>query len=235
MSTPAHEIVAALERLRVIPDQVFELRVPKLPGRGKGYTAAGWFDDYAKLATAALDMERRGAPGIYVTLNPCNPALLGRANNRLIEYIESTTADKDIIRRAWLPIDCDPVRLAGISSDNAELEAARLRIIEVERWLSQELGTEPGIRAFSGNGWHMLYRVDLPNDDQSTAFIKRVIDAAAQKFNSGTVHIDETVFNAGRIWKLYGTLARKGDQVQRLGRVHRRARILQGGFDASNN
>ncbi len=44
------------------------------------------------------------------------------------------------------------------------------------------------------------------------------------------VSIDTTVGNAARIWKLYGTTARKGDEVYRLGRVHRTSRILKKGF-----
>src|SRR5690606_35176286 len=114
--------------------QVVELRVPNMPGRYRNFTVAGWFDDPAKLAQAAAQIERQRPPGIYVTLNPCNPALLCRGYNRIVEHPKATTADHDIIRRVWLPIDADPVRPAGTSSSPDEIEAARERIIQVETW-----------------------------------------------------------------------------------------------------
>jgi len=225
------EIVKALNVLRVDANHVLELRAPEVPRRyGKAGSVAGWFDDMTKLADAAVRLEDQGAAGIYVTLNPCNPALLARACNRVVEFPKATTADHDIARRVWLPLDIDPVRPAGISSSPAELEAARLRGVEVAAWLQQKLQADPTIWACSGNGHHLLYRVDLPNDDNATTWVKGLINQAADLFSDDQVSIDRTVFNAARIWKLYGTLARKGDEVQRLGRVHRRAHILSEGF-----
>lgn len=221
------EIRSALEILRVEPEQVIELRAPEVPQRyGRPATVAGWFDDLDALAAAAVELEDRGATAVYTTLNVVNPALLARACNRLVEHPKATTSDKDIIRRAWLPIDIDPARPAGISSDKAELLLARARALEVAGWLTEQLQAEPAVWAFSGNGWHLLFRADMPNADESTTIVKNIIDGAADRFSDEQVHVDRTVFNAGRIWKLYGTTARKGDQVARLGRVHRRARIL---------
>lgn len=232
MSFPASVIRSALERLRVDPEQVIELRVPCVPQRyGKPKTVAGWFDDLDKLAAAAVQLEERGAAGIYITLNVVNPALLARAYNRLDEYPKATTSDADIVRRVWLPLDFDPVRPAGISSTDAELDTAKARALDAVEWLNRELKDRPAIWAFSGNGYHVLYRVDLPNNGRNTERVKRVINTTAERFSDGAVSVDRTVFNAGRIWKLYGTLARKGDAVPALGRIHRRACILKEGFE----
>lgn len=214
------------------PEQVIELRAPSVPQRyGKPKAVAGWFDDLDKLAAVAVQLEERGAAGIYTTLNVVNPALLARAYNRLDEHPKATTSDADIVRRVWLPLDFDPVRPAGISSTDAELDAAKARALDAVAWLDGELKDLPAGWAFSGNGYHALYRVDLPNDGRSTETVKRVIDTTAERFTDGAVSVDRTVFNAGRIWKLYGTLARKGDAVPALGRVHRRACILKEGFE----
>ncbi len=181
----------------------------------------------AKLADAALSLEKRRAQGIYITLNEINPALLARANNRLLDRPESTTADDDVIRRLWLPFDVDPVRPAGVSASPAELEAAKARAKVLEAWLRDELGGDPDLRAFSGNGFHLLYRIDLPNTDESTRYVKGIIEAAAGRFDDELVSIDRAVFNAARVWKLPGTTARKGDEVSSQGRLHRRARLLR--------
>jgi len=222
-------IRAGIEALRSEPDQCFELRAPKVPGRGK-CVAAGYFDDTAKMAEAALRLEERGVHGVYMLLNPANPALLARCYNRVVDYAELLTSDHDITRRAWLPVDVDPVRPAGISSNDEELEHARRLIIEVEQWMNEKVGEPPAVRACSGNGWHGLWQINLPNDPASLAIVKGLIDEAARKFNNDRAHVDGTVANAARIWKAYGTRARKGDEVERLGRVHRRAYILEGGF-----
>jgi len=225
-------VLAALEQLRVTPDQVIELRGLGIPTRyGRPRTAAGWFDDLSALARAACELEARGAQ-VYVTLNPVNPALLARAFNRVVDFPKHTTTDHDVIWRAWLPIDIDPVRPAGTSSSEPELDAARTRALAAAEWLTKQLGEPPRIWACSGNGYHMLFRIDLPNDDKATAMVKGVLDQTAERFSDEQVNVDRTVYNAARIWRLYGTINRKGDSVERLGRVHRRAVILKEGFSS---
>src|SRR5208337_1106954 len=81
------------------------------------------------------------------------------------------------------------------------------------------------IMADSGNGGHLLYRVDLASDKESQALITRVFQALAQRFTDATVKLDTDVSNAARIWKVYGTLACKGDATAE--RPHRYARLLE--------
>src|SRR5262245_30023658 len=71
---------------------------------------------------------------------------------------------------------------------------------------------------------HLLYAVDLPNDDAATMLLENVLKALAGRFNDGRVKVDQSVFNAGRVVKAYGTVARKGDDVPE--RPHRLSRIL---------
>lgn len=198
---------------------VAELRIPNTP-RG---TVSGYFNDLDKLAAAAGQWSGK-APGIYFTLNPVTPALLARANNHLVEHAKQTTSDSDTLRRGWLPLDFDPVRPSGISSTDAEHETALARARECAAWL-RSLGFGAVILADSGNGAHVLVRIDLPNDATSTALIKRCLAAVALRFSDETVSVDLSVFNAARIWKCYGTLACKGDSTPE--RPHRIARIIE--------
>jgi hypothetical protein len=148
---------------------------------------------------------------------------LGRAYNRLKEKAEYATADTNILRRKWLPIDLDPVRPAGISSSDEEHMAAILRA----RAISDEMAREWGrpILADSGNGAHLLYRIDLPNDPQALKWISDVLAELDRRFSDNCVKVDLTSANAARIWKAYGTVARKGDNI--AGRQHRVSRILE--------
>ncbi len=184
------------------------------------HTASGYFDDPQKLAKALDDI--RSAKGIYITLNPVNRALLARAQNRLRKAPKGeSTTDHDVVARRWLPIDCDPVRPSGISSSGEEHEAALQRVRDISRYL-KALGFPPPIAADSGNGAHLLYRIDLPADDGG--LVQRCLDSLADRFTDGKVTIDTGVFNPARIWKLYGTLACKGDHT--VERPHRMAHIL---------
>lgn len=212
-------IRTALE-VMVAPGSVVEIRVLKADGRKR--TDSGYFDDIDKAAEIAARYDSRAA-GIYHTLNPVELALLARAANRIREGADITTGDIDIIRRCWLPIDFDPVRPAGISSSEVEHTAALDRAAACRSWLCSRGWPEP-LFADSGNGAHLLYRVDLPNDASSRELVKACLDALAHTFTDESVVVDRGVHNAGRIWKLYGTLARKGDST--TDRPHRRSAII---------
>ena len=78
-----------------------------------------------------------------------------------------------------------------------------------------------------GNGHHLVYAIDLPNDAVSRDLVKAMLGSpgsiavpARPRLRSTT-----TVFNASRIVKLYGTAARKGDAT--ADRPHRISRVLQ--------
>lgn len=199
--------------------QVVELRA--LKGRE---TISGYFDDREALVHEANKLDKRGYT-VYVPLNEVDPALLARAANRTRKvYREPTTSDNDIVRRRWLPLDFDPVRPSGVSSTDEEKKAALLRAREVWDYLKGQGWPEP-IVGDSGNGTHLLYRVDLPNDRESLELVKGVLEALDFKFSDEAVEVDTAICNAARIWKLYGTMARKGDYTE--DRPHRRSRLLK--------
>lgn len=102
-------------------------------------TISGYFDNFIKLADA-IEEHSGDYEGIYVSLNSVNPALLARANKHAKEYAQATTTDRDIVRRAWLLIDIDPVRPAGVSSSDLEKEAARVKARAVRAWLAGAVG-----------------------------------------------------------------------------------------------
>ncbi len=225
--------VARFLHLLTQPGDVFEVRAPKcLERRGATYTStvSGYFP-HASIETAAgliaeLD-ESALAPGVYITLNPIKPDLLARAANRLKRRAPETTADSDILARRWLLIDVDPVRPSGVSATDEELELARQRATAIWVFLSLQDWPEP-IVAMSGNGYHLLYRIDLPAGDSD--LVRRVLAAIADHFDDERVRIDRSVHNPARITKIIGTMARKGDDLPAgegiAARPHRRSKLI---------
>lgn len=211
---------------------VFEIRVldasnVRCDGRPEGRNATffGFFDSTetaANVVHAALS--KADWTGAYVTMNPVRSDLLARAANRLRQAGKKggSASDVDVPRRRHIVFDFDPVRPAGISSTDDEKAAAQVLAHRVRLYLSGIGWPEP-IVADSGNGWHLLYAVDLPGDDGG--LVKACLEALAARFNSDETKVDTTVFNPARITKLYGTLARKGDHTPE--RPHRMSRIVE--------
>ena len=184
-------------------------------------TKYGYFNDLETAAYAAAAISDRGAKGVYVTLNPVNEALIARTNNKIKTAGKDTslTTDKDTARRAWLPIDIDVERGSGISASEKERAAARKIGRSVWEYLQAEGFPDP-IMADSGNGVHLLYKIDLAVDDDTVA---RVLNVLSFLFDEKKVSVDRKVYNPSRIWKLYGTAARKGESTR--DRPHRYARV----------
>ncbi|HVU66417.1 MAG TPA: hypothetical protein VHD63_04780, partial [Ktedonobacteraceae bacterium] len=170
-SQPAPALVDAAEVRRALqvltmPEQVMELRILGAKTAASArypYQASGYFNTADPLIKALAGL--RGAKGIYLTLQPCNPVLLARAHNRLRTVEEmrqaAATSDQHIIRLRWLLIDLDPDRPAGISSSEAEHQAALHHARTIRDTLHEEGWPDP-VEADSGNGAHLLYAIDLP-------------------------------------------------------------------------
>jgi len=204
------------------PGQVVEVRALT-----DQFTHSGYFSDHDALIRAVEPLDTdNSVHGIYVTLNEVNPALLSRRANRIKMRLgkkDSTTSDVDILRRCWLPIDIDPLRPSGVSSTDEEHGLALAKAEEVARWIGG-LGFPEPVRADSGNGAHLLYRIDLANDEAATVLVKACLTTLDALFSDERVSVDTANFNAARIWKLYGAISRKGDNTPE--RPHRRSRIL---------
>jgi len=195
-----------------IESDIVEIRAPKA-GKYKKDTISGYFrvSDGQEIVRALQELSGT-CDGVYVTLNPCKDALLARANNRLDYKASITTADHDILQRVHLLVDIDPVRPAGISASDEEIAKAREITVSVFKHL-KALGWATPLTAKSGNGFHLIYNIDLPNDKESAELVSAVLKTLAARFDTEFAKVDTTVFNAARIVKAYGTLAAKGDST----------------------
>lgn len=213
-------------------DCVFELRALKKKGRFTE-TRSGFYDaDHLRqMATDAIRLERQGMNGVYWTLNPVDRQLHAIRENREDQAGDGESAgDVHILRRRYLLIDFDPKRHPKISSSDAEKELARTVCMAVQAFL-KSLGWPEPVVADSGNGFHLLYYIDLPTDDRIESdadprgIVERCLKALAHQYSTNSVTVDAGNWNPARICKLYGTASRKGTSTQE--RPHRRSRLLE--------
>src|SRR5262249_28744869 len=149
--------------------------------------------------------------------------LLARSFNRVTSYAKQTATDSHILRRHYALIDCDAVRVTGISATDSEHNYAIERLYHADDFLRAEGFPTLGL-GDSGNGGHGLLGLDLPNDDHSRRLLKALLIFLAERFDDEHAHIDQGVDNAARLAKVYGTPVRKGDSLP--DRPHRLARWL---------
>jgi predicted transcriptional regulator len=206
--------------------QTGDIREGRILNAGKFRTISGYFDDAGVMTDAVVGFADEPFPAYYFTLNPVRRDLFARSANKFTKYAKETTADADIIKRQWLPIDLYPIRPAGISSNEEEHAAAIQKATDIREWLISK-GWQAGafILADSGNGGHLAAKIDLPNDEASRDLVKSCLEALDATFSDDIVKVDTTTYNAARIWKIYGTAARKGSDTD--DRPHRIAKILE--------
>lgn len=233
----------AVDFLTAIMDdgQVYALRV--LYGEGGKKTGfEGLFKSPASMAREVVRADRnpreifragrgnvRELPfGIYVVPQPANPALVARMGLEKVQKLEDNgLKDHEVSARRALTLDIDSIKaggISGISASDEERAAALALTGDVDGFLSQRGWAAP-IVASSGNGGHLVYRLDLPNDKAAHDMVKAVILTLREVFKDDTRgDIDETVHNAARLWKVPGSIARKGLDTEE--RPHRMAELL---------
>lgn len=184
-------------------------QVVGLPG-AKAVTLAG--GDLDGLCAAVEGMP--SGFGVYLEVNPVREGLTSKAKAA------------DVVKRRWLFIDVDPLKAGGFEKHpateeekNGALEAAQ----EVFDHLTLSGWPAPAVMD-SGNGWYLLYRIDLPNDEASRALIKAVLYRLAELVADRPCSFDKSVHNADRLAKVPGTWARKGAESE--GRPYRPCKIL---------
>ena len=190
----------------------------------KGATVLGYFNNKAKAARVIKLLDKDKAKIICVTLNKISPDLLARSKNRL-QNGGSVKGSKvsEVTQYKFLFIDFDPIRLSDISSNKTEKLEAKKSVKKVMNYLGN-IGWPDPLLADSGNGYHLLFRVDMSNTSENSQILEKVLMIMSSKFSNDKVDIDKSVSNPNRLIKVYGVKARKGDPTD--DRPHRRSKII---------
>lgn len=185
-------------------------------------TYSGYFTDIENLLTAIKPYDNCN---IYFTLNKIDDACYSREqHDRIVIKPKSTTSDKEIIARDWILIDIDCEKPSDTNSTDEEKAAARLIGNQVYKFLSNE-GFNEGVACDSANGFHLLYRCAMLNNEKNTETVKNFLQMLDVLFSTDKVKIDTTTFNASRICKLYGCISRKGSNTK--SRPQRESKIIK--------
>lgn len=199
--------------------QLFEIRVLC----GNKATFSGYFKD-ADILISELAKENFQDCNAYITLNHLNPACYDRTQRDcFVKNPKATTSDNDVEGFEWLMIDLDPKRPTGTSSTDAQIDSAKRVGNEIYRFM-KGIGFNSPISGFSGNGVHLLYRVNLKNDSERKKLLEKSLKVLNMLFSTDEIDVDMKNFNPSRICKLYGTLAQKGSNTKE--RPHRMSRII---------
>lgn len=186
--------------------------------------AVGYFDNW-EAALRAVENEPSQYKAAYFTLNPLKLPAEIPVNPQALTPSRNAAGASDVARRTWLLVDLDPPRPAGVNSTDAEKQAAREQVDAVCEYLKSRNWPDPML-CDSGNGWHLLYRIDLPNDPDTAELVRGVLARLHQLFPM----VDAGNHDAPRLCKLYGSWARKGEHSEE--RPWRRSAIVEAGSDA---
>lgn len=174
------------------------------------------FDDADALATA---IRQNSDTTVYATLN--RPASTVTAGSRV------ALRDRDIEIITRIVFDFDPRRPTGVPSTDAEVAAA-LQVRDDLIALLYGFGWGMPALGMSGNGAHAIYRTRLKATDDWRRLAARLYlglrERLSESCREAGVHFDTSVRNPARIWRIYGTVNRKGAATPE--RPHRMAEVV---------
>jgi hypothetical protein len=219
LSTEANTDNCALNQIRqgleayLDPDTWTEIR------SFQPYPTSRWFNDLDQAAEYALEQSKREiVKGVYFVANPIDPDKVNKN--------KGATVGADILRRRWVLIDVDPDRPTDTNATEEEREAG-WQVIQSVREELHNRGWMAPLLASSGNGWHLCFPVDLPATEAITAQVKNLLAGLNKRHGrEGQAKVDCKVHDLSRIWKLPGTMTRKGQDSPE--RPWRQAFLLDG-------
>lgn len=183
----------------LLPAQPFQLQGLHFPGcRARGLYYRGGESEWVLAARQALAWEAAGARSVRFT-----PHLL-RA-----DVAESRRAPKeeDFVGYRWLFVDCEHVAGHGsVSATDAE-RAASWEVLLRARATLEAAGWRGAVVADSGNGWHLLYPMDLSAENKS--MVKTILKGLSERCSDALARVDPGTYKLSDRLKCYGTLTRR--------------------------
>lgn len=185
-------------------------------------TLVGFYDDIEAFVRDAVASNARKQ--VYFGQNLRLPELLHAYPANRLNPSEGGKA-KDVLVRNFFGIDIDTARRSSkVAASDLEIKNAAIVCDRIkEEFRSKGI---PFIFAQSGNGFHLNllltgYEISESTDNKEGVFalLLRSLD---RRFSNEHAHVDTSVFDAARIWKLYGTTSIKGgNTLERPWRVAR--------------
>jgi len=203
-----------------------EIEIINMLNKSDNYS--GIYDDVELLCN---DIQRfdSGNYNLYFRINELKDAVKGKMQyNKFVRGAKGAT-DTDIKHRDWLFLDFDPIREGGvkdIAATEEEMEKSHLVAVSCFRYL-RGLGFPDPVVCKSGNGWHILYRLNKvqENGEETKNIFRDFLSYLSLQFTTKDVDLDLKNINASRLTKLYCTTSRKGANI--IERPHRKSEIIK--------
>jgi hypothetical protein len=143
---------------------------------------------------------------VYVQLQVLNPACRkevqpGRGVKR-----------HHVSRYRWLVVDTLRPNKGKTNATEEEKKHSVLAAKAVRAHL-QSLGWPEPIFCDSGNGWHLVWKIDLDNTQEHYQMLQSCLLALAARFNNEHAEIDWSLAEPEQLIKLWGTMVRKGENT----------------------
>lgn len=164
----------------------------------------GWFDDPEAMLRAARARSRVG--NLYTSLNAPKPRRVSNA------MAGPPLKDEGVGWITRIPFDFDPARPTGVCSTDDEMVLAYDQRDRLANAL-HAIGWPVPMIGKSGNGYHAQYRTRLPNNAETREMLRAIYYGLHGEFNTPDVEFDRTVRNTARIFRLYGSINRKGENL----------------------
>ncbi len=190
-----------------------ELRHSSKPGLWESY----WFNNSGDMLTLLPRLKDVG--NLYTSLNA--PKLRKVKNCRQQEPLKND----DVAFITRIPFDFDPVRMVAdqhCPSSAEELSLAYQKMLELSQYL-RALDWPTPLQGMSGNGYHLQYRCRLPANNETKEALKSIYSGLKSELADSNIQFDSSVKSAGQIFRLYGTLNRKG--LESIDRPYRNATV----------
>lgn len=223
-------------RLLFKPGQLIEFRVKTASDVWRGF----YFDNHERLAETVLRLDHdERVVSLYYVINAVRPNLpkergvtvnpdSAQVDTILSGPSQQLTSNDDIETFNWLFIDVDTTRATGFeheSSTNEEKAGSRGVATNVVNYLVDEKKWPQPLLGDSGNGCHILAKLNLLNSAHNKHLLVDCLKALAAKFNCPAANVDASVFNPARLTRAYGTTTRKGTDTKE--RPYRQNKLIQ--------
>ena len=211
MNTSRLDLAEAYKWWDVLRDgnQLTEIRLISNDGK----TASGIFDNIDVLINAITPFTDDW--NIYYTMNRLPDDVKGLPQyNKIIVRPKQTCNDNTIVARDYVCVDLDSVRLSGTNATDEQIEFTKKTANALYKYLI-DVGFNPPIVVFSGNGVHIYIRCAMLNNEKNTKLVKRFLHALAMMFTDEYTDVDTAVFNAARIMRLPSSFSCKGNRLDK--------------------
>lgn len=169
---------------------------------------SGHFDDPQKLIETVYDL-RHDAELYY----SCQAPKLARPVKNDMGH-GGALKDEDIAHRVRVVIDIDSAHEKGVLATQQQIIDCGFVVDDIRAWLESQGFPQP-VLIFSGNGFHLIYRIlPLAHNPQTDEVLKKFYLGLAARFDNDHATVDPVVRNASRIMRIPLSANRKAEDPE---------------------